>query len=117
MKNLDQKILDVLRAVHFPELHSNGEIFDGVLGLVRFFTKILKKSGYKHTELIEVFGLDDDVEAGMPTDSESVLAYSMTANICNSLFAEKNEENAIKSEVLEKVINEYESNRVSSKLH
>jgi hypothetical protein len=117
MQNLNDRLYEVLHTLYFSESRSDGEIFDKILGLTRFITKTLKIAGYDHSEIIDSFGLHDDVDAGMPTDSESILAYSVTANICNSLFAEKNEENMIKSEKIEEFIQEYESNMVPSKIH
>ena len=117
MQNLNDRLCEVLHTLYLSESRSDGEIFDKVLGLTRFITRTLKTAGYDHSEIIDSFGLHDDVDAGMPIDSESILAFSITANICNSLFVEKNEENMTKAEKIEEIIQEYESNMGPSNLH
>tara|TARA_B110000977_G_C10652762_1_gene328595 strand:- start:120 stop:476 length:357 start_codon:yes stop_codon:yes gene_type:complete len=89
MRNIEKKLYDLLQVTNFSERYSKGEVFDATLEFVMSITKILKKSGLEQADLVRLFGLCSDVRSGLPGDSEAILAYSMSVNICDKLFDEK----------------------------
>ena len=107
-KNLNNYLLDIYQTLFLNESVSRGEIFDKLYGLSQLITVILKDSGVDNSMLVIFFDLEKDVENGMPIDSPAILAYTLTANICTTLFREKDEVDAINSERFEEMIAEYE---------
>jgi len=116
-KNLQASLARVLGAIYLDEAQSRGHIFDRVLELSRFITAILKNSGHDNIDIIEFYGLEENVETGMPNDSQGIIAYTLAANICNDLFNEKAKIDADNSEKFEDIIAEYEASRENTKLH
>ena len=107
-KNLNNYLLDIYQTLFLNESVSRAEIFDKLYGLSQLITVILKDSGVDNSMLVIFFDLEKDVENGMPIDSPAILAYTLTANICTTLFREKDEVDAINSERFEEMIAEYE---------
>jgi len=89
MRNIDKILYDLLRVTYFSERYAKGEVFDATVEFVMSITKILKESGSEQADLVGLFSLSSDIESGLPSDSEAILAYTMSVNVLDKIFEEE----------------------------
>ena len=115
-RNLKTRLAENLAAIYAEKL-TKGEVYDRTLELVEFITlALLKHPDMRVPHLVHIYGLEEDVEEGLPDDSSKILSFNFASNIVQVMFeaqAKISEENEAR---LEAIIEECEAGNVT-KIH
>ena len=77
-RNLKTRLAENLAAIYAENL-AKGEVYDITLELVEFITMaLLKHPSMRCEHLVHIYGLEEDVEEGLPADSVKILSYHLS---------------------------------------
>ena len=105
-RNLKDRLPQTLAEIYAGSL-TKGEVFDKTTEIVELITTLLLKHPQMRVEhLVSLFGLDDDVEDGMPNDSKKILAFNFASEIVRVMFAAKEKQSAENQARIDEMISE-----------
>ena len=114
---LKTRLPEILTRLNSAEL-TKGQVYDLTLELVDFITTALMKNPKMRTEyLVQIYGLEEDVEEGLPDDSRKILSYYFANNIVRVMFDAQEERDAERQARIAELVEECVEEGNVSKIH
>ena len=116
-KNYDRRISSLLTMIYVGEA-DRGEIYDGVVEIIEFISRILLKvPGVEIAHLATLHGLQDEIAEGLPTDSKRLADYHFANNVIQQMFTAKEMQREENSRRVEEIVDEWSKEGKIERLH
>ena len=116
-KNFSKKFTTLLTKIHCADA-ARGAIYDEVLELIEFMSRMLLKiPNAEIAHLAELYGLHEELEAGMPTDSKKIADYNFANRVIQSMFDAKDKQRAENERRVDELVDEWSRGGKVERLH
>lgn len=116
--NIKTRLAKILKTIYADE-PQKGKVYDLTVELVEFITvALLNHPKMTNEHLATFYGLEEDVQQGLPTDSKKILTYNFANAIVSEMFDAKAERERENQRRVDELIAECEEGSANiTKLH